>query len=106
MIKFKKFRLSIGFSALASVLSAGVLSDSPSCLAQSPANAPVRQQFSAQPNPQPHSGPFATPLTDALIDSAVSADWVEGTEHPLAKPVALNQVLWTQSTGPGGVPLQ
>ncbi len=52
--------------------------------------------------PQPQSGIFATPLSDALIDNAASADWVDNAERPLPNPAALRQIVWTQTTAPGG----
>ena len=50
--------------------------------------------------PQPQSGAFVTPLTDALIDTRAEAEWVDGVERPLENPVALRQVVWTQTQAP------
>jgi hypothetical protein len=46
------------------------------------------------------TGAFATPLTSALIDNAASAEWVDGAERPLANPMALRQLVWTQTAAP------
>ncbi|WP_263351578.1 hypothetical protein [Acidicapsa acidisoli] len=54
----------------------------------------------AADHPQPLSGAFATPLTDAAVDNASFAEWFGGSEHPLANPNLLRQILWTQATMP------
>ena len=54
----------------------------------------------AADRPQPQSGPFATPLTDAGIDDASLAEWHGGSEHPLANPKELLQIVWTQTNIP------
>jgi len=60
----------------------------------------------AAEHPQPLSGAFATPLTNALIDNAALAEWVGGAERPLANPMALRQLVWTQTDSPQGNFLQ
>ncbi len=68
-----------------------------------------RPSFSAAPAPtagpaplQPLSGPFATPLALNNFDPAAAGEWFDGSEHPLANPTLLRQLLWTQTVGPWG----
>jgi hypothetical protein len=41
---------------------------------------------------------FATPLTNAAIDNGSMAEFVDGTERPVADPAALRKTLWTATT--------
>jgi len=52
------------------------------------------------------TGAFATSLSSASFDPASAAEWVDGSERPLANPNALKQLLWTQSAGPSTGPLK
>ena len=60
------------------------------------------QATSGTPFATSQAGSFATPLTSNLIDNGALAEWMDGTERPLANPALLRQFIWTRTTQSAG----